>query len=345
MKYRRLGSTDVFVSTICLGTMTWGEQNTEDQGHKQMDYALEHGVTFWDTAELYAVPPRSHTYGRTEEIIGSWFQTRKQREKIILATKVAGYSPNLYWIRKGQNRLDKPNITAALEASLRRLQTDYVDLYQLHWPDRPSLRFGSRYYKRTRSEDNTPIEETLAVLHELVQQGKIRFIGVSNETPWGVMQFLHHAHNNNLTRIVSIQNPYNLLNRTFENGLSEIALYENCGLLAYSPLGGGVLTGKYLKGARPAGSRFSLTPMSRYSTINAEHAISAYVSLARQHNLDPAQMAIAFTRQQDFVTSSIIGATSMEQLKIDIGSAEITLSQEVQKKIGYIAEQYPDPCP
>ena len=343
MKYRVLGDTDIGVSAICLGTMTWGGQNTEREGHRQMDYALDQGVTFWDTAELYAVPPKASTYGKTEKIIGSWFKTRGSRDRIVIASKVVGYAPHMRWIRQGGARLDRENIVAALDASLRRMGIDYIDLYQLHWPDRVSPRFGARYYQHGERSQATPIEETLGVLEDLIAAGKIRWIGVSNETPWGTMRFLTGGKE----RIVSIQNPYNLLNRTFESGgLAEIAHRERCGLLAYSPLGGGVLSGKYLNGARPPGSRYERGfSESRYNTPNAIQAVTAYVDLARKYGLDPAELAIAFTLKQPFLVSCIIGATSMEQLKVNIGSVNIDLSSEILDQIEQISALYPDPCP
>ena len=343
MKYRILGNTDTSVSAICLGTMTWGGQNTEQEGHRQMDYALDQGVTFWDTAELYAVPPKAATYGKTEKIIGSWFKTRGSRDRIVIASKVAGYAPQMHWIRQGHARLDRENITAALDASLKRMGIEYIDLYQLHWPDRISPRFGARYYQHGERPQATPIEETLGVLEDLITEGKIRWIGVSNETPWGTMRFLTCGKE----RIVSIQNPYNLLNRMFESGgLAEIAHRERCGLLAYSPLGGGVLSGKYLNGARPLGSRYEHSfSESRYNTPNGSQAIVAYVDLARKYGLDPAELAIAFTLKQPFLTSCIIGATSMEQLKVNIGSVNLDLSSEILAQIEQISALYPDPCP
>lgn len=346
MEYRRLGRTDLRVSAICLGTMTWGRQNTEAEGHEQMDYAVEQGVTFWDTAEMYAVPTSAETQGRTEEIIGTWFLSRGKRDRIILASKVIGRGDNFPYIRGGQSRLDRANILAALDASLGRLRTDYVDLYQLHWPDRISNRFGQRGYVHWPEEDRTPLLETLSVLDECIKSGKVRCVGLSNETPWGLTSFLKLSETHRLPRVVSIQNAYNLLNREFETGLAEIAIREDCGLLAYSPIGAGTLTGKYLNGVVPPGTRRALDHRaSRYVTVNADSATAAYVDLAKTHGLDPAQMAIAFTLQQPFLTSSIIGATSMVQLKTNIDAARLTLSQEVLKGIESIHERYPNPCP
>lgn len=346
MEYCRLGRTDLRVSRIGLGTMTWGRQNTEAEGHAQMDCALDHGVNFWDTAEMYAVPPSAETYGRTETIIGNWFAQRGRRDQVILATKVVGPSPGMTWIREGRTRHDRHHITRALEDSLRRLRTDYIDLYQLHWPDRATNRFGTLGYVHAPEQDGAHPAETLAVLGDLVRQGKIRYIGLSNETPWGVMTFLKLAELAGLPRPVSIQNAYNLLNRTFEIGLAEVILREDCGLLAYSPLGGGTLTGKYLGGARPPGSRRAIDHRpSRYDTVNAEAATAAYVDIARRHGLDPAQMAIAFVRRQPFVTSVLIGATSMEQLRTNLASVDVALSDEVLAEIERVHQRLPNPCP
>ena len=347
MEYRQLGNTDIKVSAICLGTMTWGEQNTQDEAFAQMDYALEQGVNFFDTAELYAIPPRAETYGKTEVIIGNWFRSRQQREHIILASKVCG--PGADWIphiRNGGTRLDRKNIEAALDASLQRLQTDYLDLYQLHWPDRNTNFFGRLGYTHDMEDDATPIAVTLEVLDDLVKAGKIRHIGVSNETPWGIMQYLKLSEAQQYPRIVSIQNPYSLLNRSFEIGLAEFAMREATGLLAYSPLGFGVLSGKYLGGRRPDGARLTLFErFSRYSNPQAEAATQAYVELARTHGLDPAQMALAFVHSRPFLTSTIIGATSMEQLHSNLVSMEVSLSEEVLQGIEAIHQQYPNPAP
>lgn len=343
MEYRRLGQTELQVSSICLGTMTWGSQNNQADGHAQMDYAFEQGVTFWDTAEMYAVPPHPNHHGTTETIIGEWFKRRGLRQQVILASKVIGANRHFHWVRGGNAKLDRANITQALEDSLQRLQTDYIDLYQLHWPDRSVNSFGQREYLHKPEQDGTPLAETLAVLRDLINQGKIRHIGVSNETPWGVMTALKLSETAGLLRIVSVQNPYNLLSREYEIGLSEISLRENCGLLAYSPLAGGDLSGKYLRGARPAGSRRVIWPgLSRYA--RGEDAIAAYVNLANRHNLDPSQMALSYVHQKDFVTSVIIGATSMLQLEIDIASAEVKLSPAVIEDIEEIQRQHPNPC-
>jgi aryl-alcohol dehydrogenase-like predicted oxidoreductase len=345
MEHRKLGRTDLRVSALCLGTMTWGQQNTEAEGHAQMDCAVGEGVNFFDTAELYPIPPKEETQGRTEAIIGSWFAARKTRQKIILATKMVGRSQSTYF-RGGQiSRLHREHIARAVEGSLKRLRTDYIDLYQLHWPDRPIQVFGGLNY-RHQADVGIPIEETLAALGELVEQGKIRHVGISNETPWGTMTYLRAAETRGLPRIVSIQNAYNLLNRSFELGLSELAHREGVGLLAYSPLAQGYLTGKYEHDALPEGSRKQLFDrLQRYETPAAAPAIAAYLKLAREHGLDPAQMALQFVTTRPFVTSTIIGATTMEQLKTDISSIHVTLAEEVLKAIDATNRVYTCPCP
>jgi len=346
MQYRKLGNTDLDVSVICLGTMTWGEQNNEAEAFEQMDYAIAHDVNFFDTAELYAIPPRAETYGRTEEIIGNWFRKTGNRNQIILASKVCGPTGWCPHIRGGKSRLDKKNITLTCEASLKRLQTDHLDLYQVHWPDRNTNFFGKLGYTPEDDTDATPIEETLEALNLLVQQGKVQHIGISNETPWGAIQYLHMAETNALPRIVSIQNPYNLLNRSFEVGLAEIACRESVGLLAYSPLAFGMLSGKYLDGAKPSDARITLFPdYTRYTNPQGQAATAAYVHLAREHGLDPAQMALAFVHSRPFLTSTIIGATTMQQLQTNIASMDVILSDEVIAGIQDIHIRYPNPCP
>lgn len=348
MRYNPLGHTDLRVSEICLGTMTFGEQNTADEAFAQMDLAIDSGINFFDTAELYAIPPRAETFGATETIIGDWLHARGNRDRIILASKIAGPAPAMPWIRSGQNRPDRKNIIAALEGSLRRLRTDYIDLYQIHWPDRSNNRFGQLGYRVPRQEDSapTPILETLQVLGDLVQQGKIRHIGISNESPWGMMQWLHLAAQHNLPRIVSIQNPYNLLNRSFEIGLAEIAWQEKCGLLAYSPLARGTLSGKYLKGQRPTGSARAIdNRMSRYSSPECDAATAAYVDWAYSKMIDPCQMAIAFVRQQPFVTATIIGATTFDQLKRNIAAKDVVLDDVIVRGLESIHRRYPNPGP
>ncbi|TVQ92424.1 MAG: NADP(H)-dependent aldo-keto reductase [Chromatiaceae bacterium] len=346
MQYRRLGNSNLEVSALCLGTMTFGEQNSEAEAFAQLDRAVAAGVNFIDTAEMYPVPPRAETYGQTETMIGNWLAARGQRERVILATKVAGPGDWLPYLRGGANRLDRPNIEAALEASLRRLQTDYVDLYQLHWPDRETNFFGRLGYTPPAQDHSVPLAETLGVLADLVQAGKVRHIGLSNETPWGTMHALALAARDGLPRVQSIQNPYSLLNRTFEIGLAEIALREQCGLLAYSPLGFGVLSGKYLDGARPAGARLTrYQRFDRYSNPQAEQATAAYVEIARRHALDPAQMALAFVTSRHFVTANIIGATSLAQLEQNLASSELVLSAEVLAEIEAVHQTQPNPSP
>lgn len=347
MKYRKLGNTDIDVSVICLGTMTWGQQNTQDDAFEQMDYALTHGVNFFDTAELYAIPPKAETYGRTEEIIGEWLQERGTRDKIILASKIAG--PGEDWIphiRGGKTRFDSSDIPQALDSSLKRLKTDYLDLYQLHWPQRKANFFGELGFEAPDEEQMTPIIETLEALAEQVKAGKIRHVGLSNETPWGVMQFLKFAEQAGLPRVVSVQNPYSLLNRSYEVGLAEVSWREKAGLLAYSPLGFGVLSGKYLNGAKPEGARITLYPdYTRYSSQAAVSATERYVALAEANGLDPAQMALAYVNSRPFLTSNIIGATTMEQLRSNIDSIDIELSQDVLAGIEEIHISHPNPSP
>jgi len=346
MQQRQLGQTDLKVSALCLGTMTFGEQNTEGQAHAQLDRALEAGINFIDTAEMYPVPPLAETQGRTEQYIGSWLAARGGRDRVILATKVAGPAAWLSYLRGGKTRLDRPNIEAAIDSSLKRLRTDYIDLYQLHWPDRETNYFGQLGYRHSAEDRSVPLLATLEVLADLVAAGKVRSIGLSNETPWGTMRMLQLAEARGLPRPVSIQNPYNLLNRTFEIGLAEIAIREECGLLAYSPLAFGVLSGKYLDGARPAGARLTLFErFDRYSNPQAEAAAAQYVALARRHDLDPAQMALAWVTGRPFVTSNIIGATTMEQLEVDLGSADLQLPAEVTEEIESIHVQQPNPGP
>ncbi|MDZ4789923.1 MAG: aldo/keto reductase [Hyphomicrobiales bacterium] len=346
MEYRELGRTGVQVSELCLGTMTWGQQNTEAEGHEQMDYAVGQGINFFDTAELYPIPPKKETRGRTEEVIGSWFASRKNRDKIVLATKVVGRTQSTYYRKDGSpGRLTRAQIFEGVEGSLQRLRTDYIDLYQTHWPDRPLEIFGGINYKRIEG-DAVPIEETLGAMADLVKEGKVRHVGVSNETSWGVAQHLRASENAGLPRIASIQNAYNLLNRTFEIELAEFAHREDVGLLAYSPLAQGYLTGKYQGGALPAGSRKTLFQrLGRYETPQAEAAITAYLKLASEQGFDPAQMALQFVTMQPFVTSNIIGSTMMAQLKTDIASVDVKLSEEVLQRIEEINLVHTNPCP
>lgn len=347
MQYRKLGTTGIEVSSICLGSMTWGEQNTQAEAFEQLDYALSMGVNFIDTAELYSIPPKPQTYGRTEEIIGNWLRRTGNRDRIILASKIAGPGPG--WvdhIRNGRTRFNRNQLQTALEGSLRRLQTDCIDLYQLHWPERDTNFFGQLGFTPAAHDDFTPVAETLAALDDLVQAGKIRHIGLSNETPWGIMRFLQAAEQHGLPRVVSVQNPYSLLNRSYEVGAAEVSWREHCGLLAYSPLGFGVLSGKYLNGARPAGARLTLFPdYTRYSSPVAERATAAYADLARRHGLELSRMALAYVNSRPFLTSTIIGATTMEQLRTNIESSELDLPAEVLDGIQAIHTAHPNPSP
>lgn len=345
MQFRSLGKTDISVSAISLGTMTWGEQNTQDQAFEQIRAAKQAGVNFLDTAEMYPVPPRGETYTKTESIIGEYFKKFGDRADWVLASKVAGPG-RMEHIRDGNPRLDRKNITAALEGSLKRLNTDYLDLYQLHWPDRKTNFFGVLGYNHDEQDQSVEILETLEVLDELVKAGKIRQFGLSNETPWGTHRFLHLAETHGLTRAVSIQNPYNLLNRSFEVGLAEMAIREQIGLLAYSPLAFGMLTGKYENGARPADGRLTLFDrFQRYNNPQAVRATDQYLALAREHGLDPSQMALAYVTSRPFVTSNIIGATNLQQLEINLASIELTLSDEVIAGIEAIHTAQPNPAP
>lgn len=335
MKKRKLGKTDLEVSEICLGTMTWGQQNTESEGHAQMDYALDNGINFFDTAEMYAVPPKKETQGSTEKIIGSWFKERKSRDKVILATKVSGRSP-LNWLRDDEKPTEqsRDQIFEAVDKSLLRLGIDYIDLYQLHWPDRPMNLFGGSINYEHMDEPSIDISIILDSLNELVKSGKIRYIGLSNETPWGTMKFLYHSDISSTPRVQSIQNAYNLLNRTFEIGGSEIAHREDVGLLAYSPIAQGYLSGKYQNGALPKGSRKELfNRLQRYEGPYAEEAIEAYLNIAKKYEIDPSQLANQFVTTRPFVTSNIIGATNMEQLKLAVTSIDIKLTKEIEEDI------------
>lgn len=350
LEKRKLGRTELKVTSICLGTMTWGEQNTEAEGHEQLDYAIGYGINFIDTAELYSIPPKAETQGSTETIIGTWLKARGGRDKLIIASKVVGRS-NFGWFRPDgkETRLNESNMRYALEHSLKRLQTDYIDLYQLHWPDRAVSLFGADgnvFRGLPEAEDSIPIEETLSVLDKFVKEGKIRHIGLSNETAWGVSRFLAAHQAGHGPRIVSIQNAYHLINRTYEIGLAEMGMREDVGLLAYSPLAQGYLTGKYQKGARPPGARTTLFNRGqRYEKPNAEEAVDAYLSLAREFNLDPTQMALAFVTSRKFVTSNIIGATTMEQLKTDLASLDVKISPELENRINAIHQILQNPAP
>jgi len=346
MEYRKLGSSELLVSKICLGTMTFGSQNTEQEAFEQLDYAQQKGVNFLDAAEMYPVPSSPEYQGATEQIIGNWMKQRGNRDQMIVATKVVGPGDFVSYIRP-ELRLDRKNIRAAIEGSLKRLQTDYIDLYQLHWPDRKTNFFGQLGYTQHQPElDGTPIEETLWALKELVDEGLVRYVGLSNETAWGTMEFLKYAEQLKLPRVVSVQNPYNLLNRSAEVGLSEVLMREQVDLLAYSPLGFGVLSGKYLNGARPEGSRLALYPQfSRYVKPRGEAATAKYVALAQEYGLDPAQMALAWVTARPFLGSNIIGATTITQLQSNIASIELSLEEELLQKIDEIHADIPNPAP
>ena len=346
MNYRKLGTTDIKVSTICLGTMTWGEQNTQEEGFEQMDYALNQGVNFWDTAELYAVPPKKETFGHTEIIIGNWFKKTKKRKEVILATKVAG--PSREYLRDGGYNYGIEKMTEAINDSLKRLQTDYIDLYQLHWPERNTNMFGKLGYEHKEKDDWNKFEDVLGNLQKFVKDGKIREVGLSNETPWGVSKYLELAKEKNLPRMMSVQNPYSLLNRTYEIGLAEVSIREQIGLLAYSPLASGYLSGKYRNKKYPKGSRMERDWefwKYRYNTPNLKNAVEEYYKISEKHNLNMSQMSLKFCELQHFMTSVIIGATTMEQLKTDIESVNVKLSDEVIKEINEVQKIYPNPCP
>ena len=349
MKLNPLGQSGILVPEICLGTMTFGEQNTQAEAFEQLSYALDQGLYFWDTAEMYPVPPKQETQGSTEQMIGNWITQNGQRNKLFLASKIAGPQQGGSHIRDGQTKFIESEITTALDASLKRLQTDYIDLYQLHWPQRPTNFFGKLGYSNDdafNKQDITPLEQTLEALSKEVKKGRIRYIGLSNETPWGTLKFLHLAEKLGLEKVVSVQNPYNLLNRTYEIGMAEIAQYEEVGLLAYSPLAFGYLTGKFRHGARPANARISLfSRFSRYSNPESEWATEQYALLAEKHNLSLTQLALAFIKQQFFVTSTIIGATNLEQLKENIAAFEVTLSDEILQGVEDIHRQQPNPAP
>ena len=345
MKFKKLGTTDLDVSLICLGTMTWGTQNTEKDAFEQMDYSIGSGVNFFDTAELYSVPPNSESYGKTEVMIGNWFEKRKNREKIVLATKVAG--PGCNWIRGGGNNFDEKTIGEAIDGSLKRLKTDYIDLYQLHWPERSTNFFGKRDFTLDSEEaDWNSFESVLKALEKFIKSGKIRYIGMSNETPYGLSKYIELAKNKKLPRMMSVQNPYNLVNRTYEIGMSEISIREKCGLLVYYPLATGALSGKYRKGQMPKNSRQALFKgWERHLNPLAMKAYEEYYKLAKEYDMTMAQLAQAFVNTRPFVTSNIIGATTMDQLKENIDSVNIELSDEIMDRINVIHNNNPNPSP
>ena len=346
MNFKKLGNTDIKVSTICLGTMTWGEQNNQKEAFEQMNYALDSGINFFDTAEIYPSPCYEKTYGSTEKIIGNWFKEKKNRNKVILASKIAG--PGLSWIRNGDLNFSEQNIKKALEDSLKRLQTDYIDLYQLHWPERKTNFFGKLGYEHNEKENDwNSIESILEVLKQFVDQGKIRYIGLSNETAWGLLKFLELSKLYDLPKVVSVQNSYNLLNRTYEIGLAEISIREQSGLLAYSPLASGILTGKYRNNQKPEGSRLQLFGdcFPRYYKKLSLLAVEEYFKVAKKHKISLAQLSLSFVKQQSFVTSTIIGATTMKQLKEDIESINIELSNEIIEEINIVHRNTPNPAP
>lgn len=347
MQYHRLGRTEIEVSEVCLGTMMYGSQVGEADAHEQLDYAVAAGINFIDTAEMYAIPPQADTQGLTEQYIGNWLAQRGGRDRLIIAGKVMGRS-DMEWFRGQPTRLDREQVTAAVDASLKRLQTDYIDLYQLHWPDRPMANFGgpTHTYQHIASDDAVPIAETLGVLADLIAAGKIRHVGLSNETPWGLHRALLAAEMAGLPRVVSVQNAYSLLNRIYETGLAEFAAREEVGLLAYSPLGQGHLTGKYHGGALPAGARKTLYQRHwRYETPMADTATAEYVALAHSRGLDPTQMALAFVQSRPFATSTIIGAATMAQLRTDIDSAAVVLDDDLLAAIDAVHARMPSPCP
>ncbi|MDB9776342.1 aldo/keto reductase [Alphaproteobacteria bacterium] len=346
MKFKKIGKTDINVSLVCLGTMTWGEQNSQEEAFAQMDYSKEKGINFFDTAELYPVPPKSETYTKTETIIGNWFHEKKNRDQVILATKISGPGPS--WIRGGGMQYFEKSFSKAIEDSLRRLKTDYIDLYQLHWPERNTNYFSKLGYKHDEKEEEwNSFESILKILNKFIDQGKIRHIGISNETPYGLTQFLKISETYKLPRIVSVQNPYSLVNRAYEVGMTEISIRDQVGLLAYSPLGFGVLSGKYLNNQMPEGSRLKLFSNSfpRYQGTRTSKAVEDYSAVAKKYNLSLTQMSLAFVNQQEFITANIIGATSMEQLKENIDSINVVLNEDILKDINAIHNENPNPAP
>ena len=346
MRYNQLGASDLKVSEICLGTMTYGHQNSIEEAHEQLDYAVAQGVNFLDTAEMYPVPPRGETQGKTEAYIGEWLK-KQQRDQLIVATKIAGPGRPFSWLRGGNNKVDRDNITQAVDDSLQRLQTDYIDLYQIHWPDRYVPTFGHTSYNPELERESVPIAEQLQAFGEVIKAGKIRYLGLSNETPWGVSEFVRIANDLGLPKVLTTQNAYNLLNRNFESGLAEVYRYTDVGLLAYSPLGFGFLTGKYIENQQLENTRISLFPGfgQRYLKPNVQEAVKAYVELAKKYNLTPAKLAIAFVKSRWFVKSTIIGATTLAQLQENIDSVNVVLDQEIFAEIDAIHTRYPNPAP
>jgi len=346
MKYNQLGASDLKVSEICLGTMTYGNQNTIEDAHQQLDYAINQGINFLDAAEMYPVPPRGETQGRTETYIGEWLQ-KQQRDQIIVATKISGPGRHFSWLRGGNNKINSDNISQAVNDSLQRLQTDYIDLYQIHWPDRYVPTFGQTIYNPEFERETVPIAEQLTAFADIIQAGKIRYLGLSNETPWGVSEFIRIANQLGLPQVVSIQNAYNLLNRNFDTGIAEVSRYTDVGLLAYSPLAFGFLSGKYIENQAIENTRISLFPGfgQRYLKPNVQEAIIAYVEIAKKHNLTPSQLAISFVKSRWFVKSTIIGATNLQQLQENIDSVNVVLDQQVLDEIDAIHTRYPNPAP
>ena len=345
MKFKKLGNTDLDVSLICLGTMTWGTQNSEKEAFEQMDYSIDQGVNFFDTAELYSVPPTAESYGKTEIMIGNWFEKRKNRNKVILASKIAG--PGLDWIRDGKKSYNEKHLAEAIDGSLKRLKTDYIDLYQIHWPERSTNTFGRREYTINKNEgDWNDFENILQALQKFIKSGKIRHIGLSNETPYGLSKYLELSKHKNLPRMMSVQNPYSLVNRTYEIGMSEISIREKCGLLVYYPLASGALSGKYRDGQMPKNARITLFKgWERMINPLAMKAYDEYFKLAKEANITMVQLAQAFVNSRPFVTSNIIGATTMDQLKENIGSINIELTEEILEKINIIHNNNPNPAP
>ena len=345
MQLNQLGDSELRVSEICLGTMTFGQQNSAKEAHEQLDYALAQGINFIDTAEMYPVPAQAETQGRTEIFIGEWL-AKKPRDRVVVATKIAGPGRPISWVRGSSLAVNRANVRAAVDDSLRRLKTDYIDLYQIHWPDRYVPQFGETVYDPSKERSSTPTAEQLAALADVVHQGKVRYVGVSNETAWGLSEFSRVARENGLPHIITVQNAYNLINRRFDSDLAEASRREGIGLLAYSPLAFGLLTGKYLAGP-PAGARLSLFDGfgTRYRKPNVDEAVAAYAKVAREHGLSLAQLALAFVRSRWFVKSTIIGATSLAQLEENVGSTAVRLDEATLSAIEAVHTRFPNPAP